>query len=225
MSILALIPARGGSKGLPGKNIMDFCGKPLLAWSVEAAKKCLAPISRIVVSSEDPKIIEVSREAGAHCPFVRPADLATDTTSGLDTVLHALEWLADHEDYHPEWLLLLQPTSPLRTADDIDQAFAEVIGKGADSIKGVTEASSHPLWTKKIDEFGRLHDFVDRDFLPDIRQNLPPAYVVNGAIYLVKVEFLKRARAFPMPILSLMSCHRSGRWISIQLSILKLPVI
>ncbi len=132
MSILALIPARGGSKGLPGKNIKEFCGKPLLAWSIQAAKEALVPISRIVVSSEDEEILKIARGCGAHCPFTRPVELASDTASGSDPVFHALDWLAENEDYHPEWLLLLQPTSPLRTAADIDAAYQLALDRDAE---------------------------------------------------------------------------------------------
>ncbi|MDA7880821.1 acylneuraminate cytidylyltransferase family protein [Akkermansiaceae bacterium] len=196
MSILALIPARGGSKGLPGKNIMSFCEKPLLAWSIEAAKESLVPISRIVVSSEDEEILNVAREYGAHCPFIRPAELATDGASGLDSVLHALDWLAENENYHPEWLLLLQPTSPLRIAADIDSAYQLVLEHEVDSVMGVTEAQSHPMWTKTIDENGRLCDFIDRKEAPAIRQDLPLAYVVNGAMYLIRTDILQRDRSF-----------------------------
>lgn len=196
MSILALIPARGGSKGLPGKNIMEFCGKPMLAWSVEAARGADAPISRIVVSSEDDEILKVARRAGAHCPFVRPPELSTDEASGIDPVLHALSWLAEHEDYHPEWLLLLQPTSPLRTSEDIDEAYRLAMESQADSVMGVTEAQSHPMWTKTIDNDGRLHNFIDRDSSPATRQKLPRAYVVNGAIYLIKVSSLLQFHSF-----------------------------
>ncbi len=196
MSILALIPARGGSKGLPGKNIMDFCGKPLLAWSVDAAKGASSPISQIVVSSEDSEILRVAKGAGAHCPFIRPAELATDAASGLDPVLHALDWLAANEDYQPDWLLLLQPTSPLRTAADIDSAYQLALKHDADSVMGVSEAQSHPMWTKTVDDHGRLRDFIARNDAPATRQGLSPAYVVNGAMYLIRVDLLRESQAF-----------------------------
>lgn len=196
MSILALIPARGGSKGLPGKNIKEFCGKPLLAWSIQAAKEALVPISRIVVSSEDEEILKIARRCGAHCPFTRPVELASDTASGLDPVFHALDWLAENEDYHPEWLLLLQPTSPLRTAADIDAAYQLALDHDAESVMGVTEAQSHPMWTKTIDGDGKLHGFIDRKEALGVRQNLPPIFVINGAIYLIRVSALVRNRSF-----------------------------
>jgi len=196
MSILALIPARGGSKGLPGKNLIEFGGKPLLAWSVEAARESKAPISRVIVSSEDSDILKAAAEAGAECPFIRPTELASDEASGLDPVLHALDWLAKYEDYHPEWLLLLQPTSPLRTAKDIDNSYQLVLEKEGDSVMGVTEAQSHPSWTKMVDEKGLLKDFVPREHLPATRQELQKAYVVNGAIYLIRVDTLREIGGF-----------------------------
>jgi N-acylneuraminate cytidylyltransferase len=113
MSLLALIPARGDSKEIPRKNIKEFCGKPLIAWAIEAAQKA-SGIDRIVLSTEDHEIAEVAQKWGAEVPFMRPAELAGDDTPGIEPVLHALEQLPTFDE-----VLLLQPTSPLRTAEDI----------------------------------------------------------------------------------------------------------
>ena len=113
--ILAIIPARGGSKGLPGKNMKEICGRPLVAWSIEQAKD-FKHIHRIVVSTDDDQIAKIANEYGAEVPFMRPVELANDTASTIDVIFDALNWLKRYENYQPEYILLLQPTSPLRTA-------------------------------------------------------------------------------------------------------------
>src|SRR5579862_4177078 len=111
---LAVITARGGSKGIPNKNITPVGGKPMIAWSIDAAKAS-RNIERIVVSTDSPEIRRIAEECGGPAPFLRPAELARDETPGVDPVIHAIQWLDEHEQYRPEWIVLLQPTSPLRT--------------------------------------------------------------------------------------------------------------
>jgi CMP-N,N'-diacetyllegionaminic acid synthase len=192
---LALIPARGGSKGVPRKNIARVGGKPLIAWTIESALKADC-IERVIVSTDDEEIAQVARHLGAEVPFLRPAELARDDTPGIDPLLHAVEWLAAHENYLPEWVMLLQPTSPLRTSGDITAAFALARDRQADAVVSITSASVHPFWTKKIDETGRLSDFVASNESETRRQDLPPAYSPNGAIYLIRRESLLAARNF-----------------------------
>ena len=156
---LALIPARGGSKGVLRKNIALVGGKPLLAWTIESALKANC-IERVIVSTDDEQIAQVARDLGAEVPFLRPAELARDDTRRNHPLLHAVEWLAAHENYFPEWVILLQPTSPLRSSDDIEAAFALALDRHADAVVSITPACVHPFWTKKIDETGRLSDFV-----------------------------------------------------------------
>ena len=195
LKCLALIPARGGSKGIPRKNIALVGGKPLLAWTIESALKANC-IERVIVSTDDEQIAQVARDLGAEVPFLRPAELARDDTPGVDPLLHAVEWLAAHENYFPEWLILLQPTSPLRSSDDIEAAFALALDRHADAVVSTTPACIHPFWTKKIDETGRLSDFVASNKSETRRQDLPPAYAPNGAIYLIRRESLLAARNF-----------------------------
>lgn len=187
--ILALIPARGGSKSVPRKNVRLVAGKPLIAWSIEAARSSDL-ICRVVVSTDDPEIAEVSRQLGAEIPFMRPPELARDETPALPVLAHALNWLEYHEGFRPEYLILLQPTSPLRTAEDIDQAIRLARSKDADSVISVTEAHSHPYWTKTVTDEGRLEDFIPTPKGLERRQDLPPAYMVNGAIYIVKPRII-----------------------------------
>ena len=139
--VLALIPARGGSKGLPRKNVLLLGGRPLLAWSILAARGS-AHVDRIVVSSEDREIIETAREWGAEVPFVRPAELARDETSGMDVVLHALDQAGQGFDY----VVLVQPTSPLRTPQDIDACLERCLETGAPACVSVCEPAKSPHW-------------------------------------------------------------------------------
>ena len=195
LEILALVPARGGSKGVPRKNVRDLAGRPLLQWSVDAARAS-KQVGRIVVTTDDPAIADIARAGGADVPFLRPAELARDDTAGLDPVLHALEWLAEHESYRPDLVLLLQPTSPLRTVADIDGAVSLAIGSALDPVVSVTTPSQHPYWMKRIDDDGRLHDVIPQPTPTTRRQDLPTCYAVNGAIYLITPDALREHRTW-----------------------------
>ena len=190
---LALVVARGGSKSIPRKNLAPLAGKPLIAWTIEAALRCRTEL-RVAVSTEDAEIARVAAECGAEVPFVRPADLARDDTPSIDVVVHALDELGRH-GYDPERVLLLQPTSPLRTAEDIDAAVALAAERGATSVVGVTLAAEHPWLTKRVTTDGVLEDFMAH---PPVtrRQDLEPAYALNGAIYLVRTAWLRSSRSF-----------------------------
>jgi len=195
LNCVALIPARGGSKGIPHKNIAEAGGKPLIAWTIECALEA-GGIERVIVSTDDEQIARVARDWGATTPFLRPAELARDDTPGIDPVIHAVEWLATNENYLPEWVLLLQPTSPLRNCHDIQDAFALARDRHADCIVSITEARDHPFWTKKVNGAGRLSEFLTLDQSYARRQDLPPAYAVNGAIYLIRRDSLLATRSF-----------------------------
>lgn len=189
---LALIPARGGSKGILRKNIAPVAGRPLIAWTIAAARNA-SSVSRIVVTTDDPAIANVSRGFGAETPFLRPAELAGDAASGAAPALHALRWLEEHERYRPKYFVLLQPTSPLRTSDDIDAAMELLRRRRAQSAVSVTPVAHPPHWTKKIGAGDRLTDYFPNLSAPACRQELPAAYALNGAIYLIESEtFLAR---------------------------------
>jgi len=194
-NVLALITARGGSKGIPGKNIKVLHGKPLLAWSIEAAVASLS-VGRIVVSTDGEQIAEIGRAWGAETPFVRPPELAGDGSSHIDALVHAIEWLDVNEGYRPEYVLTLQPTSPLRTAADIDAACAIAEANNADAVVGVEETHHHPFLVRKIGLDGRLEEFMRTDIEYLRRQDLPAAYALNGAIFLNRRESLLRDRTF-----------------------------
>ncbi len=199
--VLGLIPARGGSKGLPGKHLRALAGKPLIAWTIEAAKGS-ACLDRTVLSSDDAAIMETAAALGCEVPFRRPPELASDTASSVDVALHALDALPGYEV-----LVLLQPTSPLRSAEDIDQALAHMIELDAGSCIAVTEPEESPFWAMGLNAAGRLHPLFDPQLVSLRRQALPPAWLPNGALYAVDAERLRRTRrfldadtvGFPMP--------------------------
>jgi CMP-N-acetylneuraminic acid synthetase len=194
-NVLALVTARGGSKGIPGKNIKPLQGKPLLAWSVETAKQS-ASIARVVISTDDPEIAEVGRQWGAEAPFVRPQEFAADASSHIDVLVHAIEWFASNEGYRPEYVLTLQPTSPLRTAADIDAACAIAEANDADAVIGVEETHHHPYLVRKVGADGRLDQFISTDIEYLRRQDIPAAFMINGAIFLNRRESLLRDGTF-----------------------------
>ena len=193
--ILGLIPARGGSKGLPGKNVADLGGKPLIAWSVAAAKAS-RHIDRVVLSSDDDAIIAAAEASGCEVPFRRPAELATDTASMVDVALHALDSLNEAFDA----LVLLQPTSPFRSAGDIDACIAKCCGEaGTDSVTTVTEPSKSPYWMYTLDAGGGMTPVLEPPEGANRRQALPTVYALNGAVYAVSVAWFRRERRFVGP--------------------------
>jgi N-acylneuraminate cytidylyltransferase len=189
-SVLAIIPARGGSKGVPRKNIRLLAGKPLIAWTIEAAKKS-AFIDRLILSSEDAEIIDVARSWGCEAPFVRPEDLASDDTPGIDPVLHALDALPGYD-----YVVLLQPTSPLRETADIDGCIGRCVDSDAPACVSVSAPAQHPYWTYRMDGAGHLSPLFDK--VPDRRQDLPDVYALNGAVYVARTMDLRHTRDFLM---------------------------
>jgi len=164
-------------------------------------------VERIIVTTDVEPIAGVARRYGAEVPFLRPRELAQDDTPGIAPVRHAVQWLAEHEDYRPDLVLCLQPTSPLRTAADIQAAIDLARCKQADAVVSVTPAIHHPCWMKLVDEEGRLKDFITPAQPITCRQELPPVYALNGAIYLARSTVLlergtwytERTYAYVMP--------------------------
>lgn len=187
-SVLAIIPARGGSKGVPRKNIRNLAGKPLIAWTIEAARKS-AYIDRTVISSDDPEIIAVAKNWGCEAPFVRPADLARDDTPGIDPVLHALKELSGYD-----YVVLLQPTSPLRTEEDIDGCITRCEEKSAPACVSVTEPAHHPQWMFILSDADVLLPISEQRGVR--RQDLPAVYALNGAVYVARTAWLIETRNF-----------------------------
>jgi CMP-N-acetylneuraminic acid synthetase len=188
--VLAIIPARGGSKSIPGKNIMPAGGKPLLVWTIEAAHHS-RHITRTILSSDDDQIMSVASAYQCEVPFKRPSDLATDTARSVDVVLHALNQLPGFD-----YVMLLQPTSPLRTTEDIDLAFEAMVSAGAPSCVSLTASAESPFWMMTIDGSGRISPLMGHPFFSQRRQDLPMAYVVNGAIYIAQTDWFVKNKGF-----------------------------
>jgi CMP-N-acetylneuraminic acid synthetase len=186
MFILGIIPARGGSKSVPRKNIALLHGKPMLAYTIEATQGSQR-LSHFVVSSEDPEIIAVARQYGALAPFIRPAELATDEAPTLPVVQHAILEMENRESLVFDIAVLLQPTTPLRLASDIDAAVDKLIATNADSIVSVVDVGAyHPARMRQIidDRLVELPIHEPREM--QRRQDLPQVYIRNGAIYAVR---------------------------------------
>jgi len=189
LRVLAVIPARGGSKGVPGKNIRPAGGKPLIAWTIEAAQSSQF-IDRVVLTSDDREIIAVAQTFNCDVPFVRESHLAEDATPTIDVVIDVL-----HRCPGYEWVVLLQPTSPLRTAQDIDQAIERCIALNAPSCVSVCLAQESPYWMFTLNQDSHMAPLLPNAAVTR-RQDLPPVYSLNGAIYVVRSEWLMRERKF-----------------------------
>ena len=187
--ILGLITARGGSKGIPGKNIKKLAGKPLIVYTIEAAQAS-GVFDRIIISTDDEKIAEVARLHGCAVPFMRPKNLAKDKTPHSPVIVHAVNWLKKHENYVPDYVMILQPTAPLRTAAHIREAVPLLEKHDADSVVSVSEipAHYHPRWQFNVDTDQCMTIFTGEKFskIAPRRQDLPKTYTRNGAIYLFK---------------------------------------
>lgn len=193
MKIISIIPARGGSKGLPGKNIIDLAGKPLIAWTIEASLKSKY-ITKTIVSSDNNNIIEISKKFGAET-IKRPDELALDTTHSEPVIEHALKNIENIEQY--DYLILLQPTSPLRDEKDIDGAIEFLIEKKASALISTKLIDNRILKTFKNNGNGYLEGIANNNYPFMRRQDLPNVYMPNGAIYIVSLkEFLKTKKLF-----------------------------
>lgn len=195
-TILAIIPARGGSKGLPEKNIRLMCGKPLIGWTIEQARRSNF-VDEIFVTTDDKVIAETSESFGGHALPLRPAELASDSSKVIDTMLHVLKMFETKGKVF-DYLLLLEPTSPLRKMDDIDNAIRKLVDNEstADSLISVGEiALEHPIYAKRVDQEGYVQNYQDVQDSSMQRQSLPKAYFPYGVVYLSKVEAIRKYNA------------------------------
>jgi len=191
--ILAIIPARGGSKRLPRKNVLDFYGKPLVAWTIDAAMGCDC-IDRVVLSTDDEEIASIGRGYGADAPYMRPAHLATDEATTIDVVLDLVATLAMQGERY-DIIILLQPTSPLRTQIHIEDAINQMVAHKARAIISVCQVEHHPLWCNTLPDDLSMNDFI-RDEIKNRRsQDLPIYYRLNGAIYICEIALLTEQNA------------------------------
>lgn len=198
--ILALIPARGGSKGIPRKNIRNFAGYPLIAWSIAAAKQASC-VTRVVVSTDDEEIAAVAREYGAETPFLRPSEFAQDNTTDLPVFEHALRWLEENEDYQPDIVVQLRPTSPIRPRDCVDRAVGILLEHlDADCVRGVVPAGQNPhkMW-RLAGEDQPMRPLLEVAGIAEPynapRQILPPVYWQTGHIDAIRVSTIRQKRS------------------------------
>tara|TARA_Y100001970_G_C14204651_1_gene843225 strand:+ start:966 stop:1673 length:708 start_codon:yes stop_codon:yes gene_type:complete len=187
--VLGIIPARSGSKGIPDKNISMVGSKPLISWTIEAAKKA-KKLDEIIVSTDSEKYASICRNYNIQVPFLRPAEFSNDEATSEDVIIHAVKWMKKNKQYDPEYILYLQPTSPLRTASDIDKAINIAEEKQANSVVSVELASQHPYFMKKIDYKGLISHYERQRVPTPRRQDLEPIYVLNGAIFLIRTEII-----------------------------------
>jgi len=194
--LIAIVPARGGSKGLPGKNIMMLNGKPLISYTIEAAIKS-KNISEVIVSTDDLKIAEISKKYGASVPFIRPDYLSGDDASAIDVYLHALRYLIKERNEIINKFLVLLPTAPLRNKSHIDEAIMIFEREQAFSLVSVCEAETPPSWYYRLDENNRLFN-AGFDHLKSLsnRQDSIKYYIPNGAIYILDYKGLKENRTY-----------------------------
>jgi len=191
---LAVIPARGGSKRLPGKNVLELAGKPLIAWTIEAAKNSRY-IDDIVVTTDDYEIARIAKMYGASVPFMRPDELSTDEAKTIDVVAHVIQYYSNNNTEF-DYIILLQPTSPLREAYHIDKAIERILEKKFDSLVSVCEAEHSPLWSNVIPENGDMSHFLSEKLKDTRGQDLPTYYRLNGAIYICICDKLLEEHTF-----------------------------
>lgn len=193
--VLAYIPARSGSKGIKDKNIVDVAGKPLMAHSILAAKRSKY-VDTVVVSTDSENYAKIARQYGAEVSFLRPRELATDTSPEMDTTVHLMQWFDKNTSEKFDILIKLQPTSPLRTEEDIDAALELFMSKDAESIISVMECHITPLWMNVLSQDHSMKNFISEDIKKKNRQELPTYYQLNGALFLARWEFMKQKKSW-----------------------------
>ncbi len=196
--VLFLIPARGGSKGLPGKNIRPMLGKPLIAWTIETALLAAKSVNgKVVVSTDDKSISDVALQYNADVPFMRPAELAQDTSTSMDVVLHALDFFEKQGETF-DFLCMLEATSPQRSVDDILSALNLLMKtNGAESVVGVCKTeSTHPAFLALKDENNFISSYAGENFIFKRRQEIDDVFFFEGSMYISKVESLRKRKSF-----------------------------
>jgi len=190
-SVLAVIPARGGSKGLPNKNILELAGKPLIAWSIEAASESKY-IDRLIISTDSKEIADVAKQYNCEVPFMRPPELATDDANSDEVILHALDKLGDKYDI----VMVLQPTSPLRESKDIDQALELMQKNNISAVVSVCSSKKPLHWHFTLESDGKLKQIYKDKIFYTNRQELPITYSPNGALYIAKTDYFRSKKTF-----------------------------
>jgi CMP-N-acetylneuraminic acid synthetase len=193
MNVLGIIPARGDSKRVPGKNIRLLAGKPLIVYTIEAALKANS-IDRLIVSTDDREIADISKQYGAEVPFLRPSELAEDTVPDQPVFVHTLQWLKEHESYEPDTIMHLRPTTPFKKPQTIDNVAQKMIDTHADVVRTMTrvEGVHHPYWMYRLSDDKHAVPFMDDIKISDFfqRQLLPPVYRINGVVDAIKTNVI-----------------------------------
>lgn len=195
--VIGIIPARGGSKGLPGKNIKDLCGKPLIGWSIEAGLQSQY-IDEVMVTTDSEEIADIARDFGATVPFIRPAELASDTATSFDAIKHAIDFYKNDLKYFFDYVVLLEPTSPLRDVDDIDKSIEQLLSKSeASAIVGICKTESqNPAFLVKKDNNNFLFGYEEKDMKILRRQDVEDVFFFEGSIYVSKIDALLNKKTF-----------------------------
>jgi N-acylneuraminate cytidylyltransferase/CMP-N,N'-diacetyllegionaminic acid synthase len=192
--MIAIVPARGGSKGLPGKNIKNLCGRPMIAYTIETALKSKY-IQEVIISTDEKKIADIAVEYGATCPFMRPPELARDDSHAIDTYLYTVENLNRQHGYNIDEFVVLQPTSPLRITEDIDNTIDIFYRYKADSAASFVKETHPIIWHKYLDKEGKISSIFSENQLQN-RQEIRPTYYPNGAVYVFKYSLLVKDRCY-----------------------------
>lgn len=200
--ILAVIPARGGSKGVPQKNIKPLAGKPLIAWTIQEAKKSKY-LTRIIVATDDKEIVDIAKQHGVEVPYLQPAEISTDLSTDVEFLTYALDFLSEKEKYQPDIILRLPPTSPLRTVDNIDQGIDKLINTPeADAVRPIVAAPKHPYKMWKISKDQKwLEPFLSQEFTGFDepynlqRQRFPQVYIHTGAMDVMWLKTLREMKS------------------------------
>jgi len=195
-SFLAIIPARGGSKGLVGKNIKELCGKPLIVWSIEAGLKSKY-VDEVVVSTDYENITDIAKSYGAKVPFIRPDYLASDTATSFDAIKHTIEFYKNELNQEFDYIVLLEPTSPLREVNDIDKAVEYLFDSRADSIVGISKTEDqNPAFLVLKDSKDFITGYENKDMKVLRRQDIKDVYFFEGTIYISKSDVLMNKKTF-----------------------------
>src|SRR3989304_87172 len=192
--IVGIIPARGGSKGLPRKNVLPLRGKPLIAWTIEQAQASTC-LDKVIVTTDNEEIASVARTHGAEVPFMRPRELASDNAKTIDVIYHALDWFEENFETF-DIVVLLQPTSPLRRSTDINNVVEMLFSQKAGAIISVCETEHHPCWSNTLPHNRCMADFLRPELMNKNRQELPTYYRLNGVIYAAYCTYLKNKHGF-----------------------------
>lgn len=195
--VIAIIPARGGSKGLPGKNIKELCGKPLIAWSIEAGLASQY-IDEVMVTTDSDEIAGIARDFGATVPFIRPAELASDTATSFDTVKHAIDFYQDELNKTFDYIVLLEPTSPLRDKNDIDKSIEQLLSNpNAMAIVGICKTESqNPAFLVKKNNHDFLVGYENKDMKVLRRQDINDVFFFEGSVYVSQIDALLHKKTF-----------------------------